>query len=172
MLEKVVGAFKRRLAVVRRSLPHAQLGLYGTTVHDAGGINVSGYQRAAAMGVFDDVDILVPVLYLGTSMAGYTDSLQRLNATSLVKRADGSTMPMWPNLRFAYFGGPETNWPIPAQKAYNQLRAIEEWTGGAGGTPIGGALYWNGYDNETMAEWFESVDVVGHADPTRSCAKP
>ena len=97
-LEKVVGAFKRRLRIVRNSLPHAQLGLYGTTVHDSasGGINVSGYLRAAAMGVFDDVDVLVPVMYLGTSMEGYNDSILRLNTTSLVKKKDGSTMPSAP----------------------------------------------------------------------------
>ena len=58
-LRELVGGFKRRLAVVRNWLPHATLGLYGTTVHGkSGGINVSGYQRAAAMGVFDDWDYL------------------------------------------------------------------------------------------------------------------
>jgi hypothetical protein len=160
-LAEVVDGFKRRLSIVRNSLPFAKLGLYGTTVHGSGGgINVSGYQRAAAMGVFDHVDILVPVLYLGSSMDGTSESLYRLNETSKVKRKDGSTMPMWPNLRFAYVGGKKANWPVDPQKAYNQMCVLEQWDGGAGHVPIGGVLYWNGKDNQTMAQWFHDVNPV------------
>lgn len=162
-LKPLVAAFVRRMSVVRKWLPKATLGLYGTCVHDTNGINVTGYQRAAQFGLFDDIDILVPVMYLGTATPAYTNAIERLSNSSLVKRRDNSTMPMWPNLRFAYFGGRGSDWPVSADKAYDQIKAIEEWDGGPGNTSIGGVLYWNGHDNDTMASWFGSVDPVGHA---------
>ena len=63
-LRRIVEAFRLRVSVVKAKLPDSKVGLWGTAVHSAaGGINISGYQRAAAMGVFEQVDVLVPVLY-------------------------------------------------------------------------------------------------------------
>ena len=79
---------------MRQSLPHAKLGLYGTTVHDSckgvvpddecAALRLKGYQRASAFGLFDDVDILVPVLYDGPNMDRQdgSASYSRLNISS------------------------------------------------------------------------------------------
>ena len=173
LLRGIVNATRRRFNIVRQSLPHAKLGLYGTYVHDSPfgfyqdaaweQTKLSGYQRASQMGVFDDIDILVPVLYLGPHMFddAYNTTLERLNVSSQIKRSNGSAMPMWPNLRYATF---PLSINVPMYTMNDQLRAIEDWWpvhgGGAGQTPIGGVLYWNGKDNETMARWFADNDPV------------
>ena len=170
-----VGGFKRRLTIVRQSLPHAKLGLYGTTVHDSckgvvpddecTALRLKGYQRASAYGLFDDIDILVPVLYLGPNIDRHdgNTTFTRLNTASQVKRKDGSTLPMWPVLRYAWFGGHKSNWPATHQQMQHQIDVVQNWDGGAGQSEIGGLLYWNGHDNSSELEWFHVNDPVAYA---------
>ena len=170
-----VGGFTRRLSIVRQTLPRAKLGLYGTTVPDScegvvpqdqcATLSLRGYQRAASFGLFEDVDVLVPVLYLGAHidrLDGNT-TYARLNASSQVKRKDGSSMPMFPVLRYAWVGGTERNWPATRAQMQHQIGVIAGWDGGRGHTAIGGVLYWNGHDNSSELEWFNQNDPVAYA---------
>ena len=170
-----VRGFTRRLAIVRQSLPHAKLGFYGTTVPESckgvvpedqcTSLRLSGYQRAASFGLFDDVDVLVPVLYLGAHIDRLDGNVTyaRLNTSSQVKRKDGSCMPMFPVLRYAWVGGANKNWPVTRAQMQHQVRVIAKWDGGRGHTPIGGVLYWNGHDNSSELQWFEQNDPVAYA---------
>ncbi len=64
----VFRGFIRRIAVIKRIFPKAALSLYGTPVLNATGVNagevVAGLKAAVVAGVFDQVDYLIPVLYL------------------------------------------------------------------------------------------------------------
>ena len=160
---------------MRRSLPHAKLGLYGTTVPESckgvvpedqcTALTLSGYQRAASFGLFEDVDILVPVLYLGANIDRLDGNRThaRLNTSSQVKRINGSTMPMFPVLRYALVGGKKNNWWMPRAQMQHQIDVISRWDGGAGRTSIGGLLYWNGHDNSSELQWFDENDPVAYA---------
>ena len=77
-------------------------------------------------------------------------------------------MPMWPVARYAWFGGHESNWPATHQQMQHQIDVVKRWDGGAGHTPIGGVLYWNGHDNSSELEWFNTNDPVAYA----GCPKP
>jgi hypothetical protein len=68
MLAAVVRATRLRLQVARALMPHAGIALYGTAVNSSAGA-VLGYKRAAALGLWDDVTHLVPVLYTGEPQA-------------------------------------------------------------------------------------------------------
>merc|ERR1712217_93525 len=68
-LEEIVKAYKLRIKIVREFLPNAKLALYATTSPDfdpnaTAAKRVNGYQCAANLGLFDQIDFLVPVLYL------------------------------------------------------------------------------------------------------------
>ncbi len=68
---EIIEAFKIRTEVAREMLPNAALSLYGVIVPDPQARNSDafheswrGYVRAGAMGMYDHVDFLSPVLYV------------------------------------------------------------------------------------------------------------
>ena len=66
---------------------------------------VEGYRRAAAMGMYDDLDTLVPVLYLGTSGQNATEHVHEvLTVTAGNKtRSSGEPIVMSPVLSWLLF---------------------------------------------------------------------
>jgi hypothetical protein len=74
--DQVIEAYKLRIRVARQLLPHARLGLWGVVVPIATANEASmdtrmaGYRRGQELGLYDDVDYLIPVLYPWFSPGG------------------------------------------------------------------------------------------------------
>ena len=60
LLASVVAAVRMRVQVARSIVPHAPLSFYGQHISSNATI-AEGYARAAKLGLYDDVDYLVPV---------------------------------------------------------------------------------------------------------------
>jgi hypothetical protein len=70
---------------------------------------MEGYHTAAAMGLFDEVDFLVPSLYFGSNESSpkhesgvFGFSNQTLAATLTIRRSSGAPIPVYVNLKFTY----------------------------------------------------------------------
>jgi hypothetical protein len=70
-LDAIVEAYRTRIRIVRQELDNAKLALYGVVVPEGQGDpnkkmfqdRMEGYRIAAASGLFEEVDFLIPVLY-------------------------------------------------------------------------------------------------------------
>lgn len=170
-LRRIVAAFKLRVSVVKANLPHCKVGFWGTAVHSkAGSINISGYQRAAEMGVFEHVDVLVPVLYMGSadSRPGQAGARARqiLDISSQIHKPSWSaSLTMIAVTHFTYFGGPLSGKIVNPASLKAQLDVVSGWSGGTGNTQVSSFVLWNGHDNNTMLEFLQSTALF----PPKGC---
>ena len=117
---RLVRAFATRAEAARRKLPNARLGFYGTLVPDSRGresdteyvARKAALVRAGKCGMFDDVDVLVPVAYprFGPTDGAAWDTYEpytRLAVTGSreIRRSDGSTLPVVPFLTVSVANG-------------------------------------------------------------------
>ena len=156
---RIIDAFTLRIAVARELFPNAQLGLFGvTTPHPFGDATLesqvsrqNGFLAASAAGLYDDLDVLCPVIYqrFGPSDTQYhsIDSYTQLgvDSTTLLRRSDGTTPSIMPVMSLAIFNGGSADHEQPilaedlaAQIGVLQDRGYTEW------------LVWN--DDDTIAD--------------------
>lgn len=170
-LKDVVNALKLRLSVTRNIFPFAKLGLYATTVNPTND-SITGYQRASRLGLFDNVDYLVPVLYLGTNMNATEHTNQVLRETATLTDTQKHHIPMAPLLSWMYFGGAKTHCAVD----YDKNHAIIEMIIMMNNTLKPSGLInmvqmWSGKDNETtnattcgssitQRTWIEHAQIV------------
>ncbi len=116
---RLIDAFTRRAAATRMKFPNATIGFYGTLVPDGQGRANNGTYRArkAALvragrrGMFDQVDIVIPVLYprFGPTDASWTtyQAYTRLGITGSrsLRKSDGSRLPVVPLLTYSVANG-------------------------------------------------------------------
>ncbi len=140
--DKLIEAFKRRIAIAREALPKARLSLYGVVVGNSRGLvenegfktSMKGYQRAAELGMFDALDYLVPVIYqrwgpddrIYKTLEEYTRQTVKMSAT--LKRKDGSSIPLAPLLSVRVFNtkSDHDRKPVSAESAKLQLKVLAE----------------------------------------------
>ena len=124
----VVRGLKMRVAVARRVFPHAPLGMYGSPngpnsfVGEDFNLSAAGYRAAAAAGLFDGVDFLVPVLYFGVNTtagnpAGH-EAMWNFTRTTLdlavqLRRSSGEAIPVYANTKFTYRSDSSGGWLEP-----------------------------------------------------------
>ena len=109
--DRLVSATKMRMAVAKSLFPHASIGYYSSPTGPGGfaGENftlaMEGYHAAAAVGLFDEVDFLVPSLYFGKNESepghdagvfGYGNTT--MDAALSIRRSSGEMIPIYVNL--------------------------------------------------------------------------
>eukprot|EP01044_Picomonas_judraskeda_P010451 COSAG03_NODE_1344_length_4287_cov_2823.215377_3_plen_238_part_00 len=170
-LARVVKAIRLRVCLTRQIFPRATLGIYGTTI----GIWLPGSEQgllaAAKLGLFDDIDYLIPVLYLGKGMdaAAHTETV--LRASAKVTDSTGKFVPMAPLLSWIYFGAADNDCAVSQADTTAVVQTIEklkaEWDPSRNGSiPI--VQLWSGSDAETSAcadkesqhKWLETTKIV------------
>jgi len=156
---RIMDAFALRISVAREQFPNARLGLFGmTTPHPFGDATLesqvsrqNGFLAASAAGLYDDLDVLCPVIYqrFGPndvqhhSIESYTQL--GVDSTALLRRSDGTTPSIMPVMSLAIFNGGSADHEQPilaedlaAQIGVLQDRGYTEW------------LVWN--DDDTIAD--------------------
>ncbi len=176
----IIGAFKLRIDVARAVLPNNPIGLYGiVTPHGQGsdtGFSAAreGYAAAGALGLYDDLDYVVPVVY---HRFGETDppfetlddmTHQALQESAALRRTDGRAIPLFPFLSLTIFNGNSNHngeAPLPGSVdlvmenvlQYPEVALIGFWTGDDNSAAVG-----------NITTFFEAVEMV----PIPDCSCP
>ena len=149
-LAAVVKATLLRLQVARELLPAAQLALYATPVNSTPAA-IAGYRKAGAMGLWDAVDVLIPVLYTGPGMHGQslaTSVSSRLDAALQIRPQSGRALPLLPILSWRMFGaGPHASCAVELHNLHDDLDDIAAWDAAHPGR-IAALQWWSGTDDD------------------------
>jgi hypothetical protein len=156
---RIINAFTLRISVARELFPNAQLGLFAvTTPHPFGDATLDaqvtrqgGFLAASAAGLYDDLDVLCPVIYqrFGRSDARHHSiepyTQLGVDSAELLRRSDGTTPSIMPVMSLAIFNGGSANHEQPilvedlaAQIGVLQERGYTKW------------LIWN--DDDTIGD--------------------
>lgn len=181
LLAEIVDAFRLRIAVARSILPANPLALYGVVVPHGQGSEAgfaepnAGYQAAIELGLYDELDYIVPVIYhrFGETDLNYEERLdqmthQALGASAALTRSDGSGLPLFPLLSLQVFNGNSNHAgeaPLPGQVdaiiedilLYPEVELFGFWTPDDTSAPVG-----------DIPAFFESVAMV----PIPDCSCP
>ena len=178
-LAAVVQATLLRLQVARELLPAAQLALYATPVNSTPAA-IAGYRKAGKMGLWDAVDVLIPVLYTGPSMHGQSLAASvssRLDAALQIRPQSGRALPLVPILSWRMFGaGPHASCAVELRTLHDDLDDIAAWDAAHPGR-IAALQWWSGTDNDqdgkpastcnasnpgatSYLEWLEAAKIV------------
>ena len=162
----VVHAFQLRICVMRRLFPHVKLALYGTVegIYLPG--SLTGLHRASALGLFDDIDYLIPVLYTGPGMDVVKHTQTVLAASETLTTSSGEKIPLAPMLSWVEFGATQDNCAAPFTTTHQVLATIEDFK--AKGTQIPIIQFWSGQDDETSKcadkqtqwQWLQKANIV------------
>ena len=132
---------------------------------------MEGYHTAAALGLFDDVDFLVPSLYFGKNEStpgheagvfGFSNAT--MTAALSIRRSTGDTIPVFVNLKFTYGNGWDFLELDTTHRLVSWLR--EPWAVGR----VQRIMFWFFPDNElkvyhqpplsAIEAWFNRVQLV------------
>ena len=182
--DKLVAASKMRMAVAKSLFPRASIGFYSSPTGPGGFVDenftlaMEGYHTASALGLFDQVDFLVPSLYFGWNESSprhdsmWTYSNQTLAATLSIRRSSGAAIPVYVNLKFTYGNGWSFLEPDTTRRLISWLR--EPWGVGR----VQRIMWWFYPDNElshyrqpplsAIEAWFRRVELVPEACRTRA----
>lgn len=175
--DRIVAATKMRIAVAKSLFPRASIGVYSSPTGPGGfagenfALAMEGYHTAAALGLFDQVDFLVPSLYFGKNetspgheagVFGFSNAT--MTAALSIRRSTGAKIPVFANLKFTY--GNRWNFlePDTTHRLISWLR--EPWAFGR----VERIMFWFYPDNELevyhqpplsdIENWFRRVQVV------------
>ena len=107
LLRRVVSALQLRVTVLRRVFPRAAISMYGAPTRLRISQADAGYQRASALGLFDDVDYTTPSLYLSPGQDAANVTRQVLHVARSIRKSNGTEVPLAPFLSWV-FEGPKT----------------------------------------------------------------
>ena len=159
-LAAVVNATRARITVIRSIFPQAGLALYST----AGCTDptaIKGYQRAAALGLFDDLTHLVPVLYMGAKTIAPKLAFTGLNASLVCQPRNGRKLPMLPLFTWMVSrksGGRFYACSLAFDRLHNEMNAVQQWSDDHPETPVAAMVFWTPSDQ-------------GESSPTRQCGR-
>ena len=149
-LAKVVQATRLRIQVARELMPNASLALYATAVN-ASSSAITGYRRAAKLGLWDQLTHLIPVLYTGPNMHGsglQASVKERLDASIAIVPSDGRKLPLAPVLSWRMFGaGRDADCAVSPANLASDLADIREWDAAHPGR-IQALQWWSGTDHD------------------------
>jgi hypothetical protein len=126
-LAAVVNATRLRIQVARELMPKAGLALYATVRGFDGCTGpgpMTGFKRAAALGVFDDLTHLVPVLYMGSKTNAPQAVATTLAATLELRPRDNRTLPMVVLLSWILVNGRREGCALEYSHLHNLLSAV------------------------------------------------
>jgi hypothetical protein len=189
--DRLVAANKMRMSVAKALFPRAQVGFYSSPTGPGGfasenfTLAMEGYHAAAALGVFDEADFLMPSLYFGWNETSpkcdtWSYSNTTMEAALSIRRSDGAAIPVFANLKFTY-GNTWQFWePDTTHRLIDWLRA--PWAVGR----VARIVFWFYPDSELkryhqpplsdIEAWFRRVKPVPaaclHATPNASRGAP
>ncbi|MDP7030210.1 MAG: hypothetical protein QF733_08320 [Phycisphaerales bacterium] len=139
---EVIDAYKLRISVARDLLPNARLGLFGvTTPHPFGNplleaqiVRQDGFEAAGAAGLYDELDVVCPVIYqrYGPSDSRHhlLEQYTRMGAESALalQRTDGTSLEVMPLMSLAVFNGGSADHklPITVEDLATQIAVLED----------------------------------------------
>lgn len=141
-------------------MPRAGVALYATVRGFEGCTSagpMAGFQRAAALGVFDDLTHLVPVLYMGSKTDAPQAVATTLQATLTLRPRDNRTLPMVILLSWVLVDGRREGCALEYPRLRNLLGAVGGFAAAHPGH-VGAVAFWSGSDTEMSA-------------PTKTCGK-
>lgn len=109
--------------------------------------------RASALGVFDELDVLVPILFMGESWDSTTcdHTNMMLNHSAQITDSKGRHLPMAAMTHWASWAD---NKPLPIAHARNQFACIQAFAAAekakAGRKVLESVIAFSGKDNSTM----------------------
>ena len=177
LLAAIVGAVRRRVQITQTIFPRAPIALYDEHAQLNATV-MEGYRRASALGLWDDVAFLIPVLYMGgAKFENATNrTIEVLTATAGHKTTSrGAAIPMAPVASWLYF---PNQCAMPFAVAHEILATIERlsYTLPPQPTPFPIVHFWSGKDNETsqasgkdrpcdvpptaQRDWLEGAQIV------------
>ena len=150
LLAAIVGAVRRRVQITQTIFPRAPIALYDEHAQLNATV-LEGYRRASALGLWDDVALLIPVLYMGGARFenATNRTIEVLTATAGHKTTSrGAAIPMAPVASWLYF---PNQCAMPFAVAHEILATIERlsYTLPPQPTPFPIVHFWSGKDNET-----------------------
>lgn len=176
-LEALVEAFKMRIKVVKSVVPTHPVALYGIVVPHGQGSEegfsgaYEGYQKAGELGLYDDLDYLVPVLYhrWGASdnsaeTRQYDLVHQALSKAAALTNSAGQSVPLFPLLSLSVFNpnslhdrqaplAAEVDAVVEMVLEYPEVDLFGFWTGDDESAPVG-----------DIPTFFEQVTTIPIAD--------
>ena len=183
MQDELIEAYSQRITAAREVLlkdwPTVKIGLYGVVVPDGKGQEderflqrMRGYKRARKLGMFDQVDYLVPVLYTRFGESDSPADLEKLHSwieasarqaitnSKKLTRHNGKTIPLAPILTFWVANGKSKHHEkaILHQTMGLQLRILRSYRS------VGMIVLWSGKETKEEMESdpdfkFESLDI-------------
>ena len=118
---------------------------------------MAGFHRAAALGVFDELTHLVPVLYMGSKTNAPQAVATTLAATLTLRTRDNRTLPMVVLLSWVLVNGRREGCALEYSHLHNLLGAVGMFEAAHPGH-VGAVAVWSGSDTESSA-------------PTKMCGK-
>ncbi len=143
---QIIEGYKTRIRVAREVLPKAKLGLYQVIAPDGQGREnidafskrIAGYRQAGALGMYDLLDVLVPVLYArwGPDDPDWINRIeastrQGIEASLTLTRTDDKNLPLAPYLSFWVLNPNSMNdrQAILPEVMHHQLAILQEYCG-------------------------------------------
>jgi hypothetical protein len=179
--EAIVDAYRVRIAATKATFPNAKLALYGTLNPDGRGRaddatyrrRLAALTRAGREGLYDDLDYLVPVLYVrfgcDDEVNGpcdrHWDTLDEytqlgMDGSHRLRKTDGSSPPLLPLLGFRVYNG---NSPFNRELLMNL--GVPDPLGATLGKQID-ILRHNGVEHFALWTGRDSNELGGPTDPT------
>jgi hypothetical protein len=183
----LIGAYRRRIRVARQVLrqtkrPGLTLGLYQVIVPDGKGRSsaefeqrMRGYLEAGEQGMYDQLDVICPVLYqrFGSddakpeTLRRWTDAATRqgIERSLTLTRRSGTRIPLVPLLSFWVFNGGSHNDrdALQPKRLDRQLRIVQDAVG------IEAIVFWSAWQTvDEMRTAKEPVEAIVIANFLRS----
>jgi hypothetical protein len=177
---KLIAAYRRRIRVARRVLretgcPGLRLGLYQVIVPDGRGKSTDGFEQrlrgyvaAGDQGMYDELDVICPVLYQRFGSKDATSETLRkwiaaatqqgIDGSLTLTRKNGTRLPLVPILSLWVFnGGSKSNREaVPPRSVGRQLRIVQ------GASGVEAILFWSVW--QTKREMKSAKDPVEAVD--------
>lgn len=178
----IIQGFIRRIEVARDVMPNAKLGLYQVVAPMGKGQynesfrdRMQGYRRAGELGMYDQVDYIVPVLYtrFGScdvtdrddleTIQGWSEALTRqgIEESRTLTRTSGGNIPLVPYLSFWVFNGfsRHDRQAILPETMRRQLCILQEYS------EVEIIVLWSGWETEDeMRSYVRPVEPVNFHD--------
>jgi len=165
-LAAVVNATRLRIQVARELMPKAGLALYATVRGFDGCTGpgpMAGFHLAAALGVFDDLTHLVPVLYMGSTTNAPQAVATTLEASYSLRTTYNRTLPMVILLSWVLVDGRREGCALEYSHLQNLLSAVDSFEAEHTGS-VGAVAFWSGSDTSSSAP----TQVCGKMDKQRT----
>eukprot|EP01047_Picozoa_sp_COSAG01_P022303 COSAG01_NODE_1319_length_10746_cov_23.542125_10_plen_370_part_00 len=182
-LAAVVAATRRRVRVIRQVLPNAGVALY-STVGCTDPKALTGYSKAAQLGLFNELTYLVPVVYMGAKTLASKVAFNALNDSLALRPTDSSRqlamLPLFTWLVSRKSGGKFYGCSLSLARLHNEMAAVRQWDASQPQRRVAAMVFWTPGDTGVSGpghacgrnspemnyeEWLRRANIVPHSCP-------